>query len=124
MYKNVARALAVLLALTGVAQSANITWVSFHDTDGPSSAAAGAGMTEAADIGYTNLLAANGHSVSRFMTHEPLTADDIATLNASDVVIISRSVSSWALRAFGRLEHTSHGSCHRDVGLHSSQQPP
>ena len=76
------------------AHAAEITWVSFHDTDGPSADAAGAGLTEAADIGYTNLLSSNGHNVTRFLTHEPLSADDLNQLNASDLVIISRSVSS------------------------------
>jgi hypothetical protein len=80
--------------IAGRLPAANITWVSFHATDAPSSAAAGAGYTEAPDIGYTDLLAANGHNVSRFLTHEPLTADDLNTLNASDLVIIGRSVNS------------------------------
>ncbi|MCA9199713.1 MAG: PEP-CTERM sorting domain-containing protein [Planctomycetales bacterium] len=86
-----------LVCVLGTALSANaadITWVSFHDTDAASAAAAGAGLTNAADIGYTDLLSANGHSVSRFLTHEPLSADDINVLNASDLVIISRSVNS------------------------------
>ena len=52
------------------------------------------GLTEAADIGYTNLLSEDGHSVTRFLTHEPLTEDDLNLLNGSDLVIISRSVSS------------------------------
>ena len=75
-------------------QGADITWVSFHDTDGPSADAAAAGLSAAADIGYTDLLSANGHSVTRFPTHEPLTAGEIDQLNASDLVIISRSVNS------------------------------
>ena len=86
--------LCFLLVACSASWGANVTFVSFHDTDGPSTAGAGAGLTEAADIGYTNLLSDNGHNVSRFLTHEPLTEDDLNTLNASDVVIISRSVSS------------------------------
>ena len=56
------------------ASAADITWVSFHETDAPSPAAAEAGLTAAADIGYTDLLSSNGHNVTRFLTHEPLTA--------------------------------------------------
>jgi hypothetical protein len=82
------------LLCAGRLPAANITWVSFHATDAPSSAAAGAGYTEAPDIGYTDLLTANGHNVTRFLTHEPLTADELNTLNASDLVIIGRSVNS------------------------------
>lgn len=78
----------------GLCHAADITWVSFHETDGPSADAAGAGMTAAADIGYTDLLSANGHNVTRFLTREPLTVADIDQLNASDLVIISRSVNS------------------------------
>lgn len=84
-----------LLLLGGSsAFAANVTWVSFHGTDGPSEATAAVGLTEAADIGYTNLLSEDGHSVTRFLTHEPLTEDDLNLLNGSDLVIISRSVSS------------------------------
>ena len=79
---------------TGICHSADVTWVSFHDSDSPSADAAAAGLTAAADIGYTDLLTANGHSVTRFLTHEPLTVADIDQLNASDLVIISRSVNS------------------------------
>jgi len=85
---------AVVFALSSSAPAANITWVSFHDTDAASADAAGAGLTDAADKGYTDLLSANGHNVSRFLTHEPLTSDDLTQLNSSDVVIISRSVNS------------------------------
>lgn len=74
--------------------AAEVIWVSFHDTDNASSAAAGAGLIAAPDVGYTDLLSTNGHNVTRFLTHEPLTAADIDQLNASDLVIISRSVNS------------------------------
>ncbi len=69
----------------------SIAFVSFHETDEPSSAAAGAGMTEAADIGYTDALQAAGHSVTRVLTSA---SPDVNTLNAYDLVIISRSVPS------------------------------
>lgn len=89
------KSLIALLVLGGSsAWGANVTWVSFHDTDAASEAAAGAGLTEAADIGYTNLLSENGHNVTRFLTHEPLTEDDLSLLNGSDLVVISRSASS------------------------------
>ena len=85
----------ILLFLgSSLAQAADISWVSFHDTDAASPDAAAAGLTDASDIGYTNLLSANGHNVSRFLTREPLTSADIDQLNASDLVIVSRSVSS------------------------------
>ena len=83
-----------LVSACSAAWSADVTWVSFHDSDAPSQAAMDAGLTAAADIGYTDLLTANGHSVTRFLTHEPLTGPEIDQLNASDLVIISRSVNS------------------------------
>jgi len=70
---------------------ANIAFVSFHETDEPSAAAAGAGMTEAADIGYTDALKAAGHTVTRILTSG---TPDVEALNGYDLVIISRSVSS------------------------------
>ena len=82
-----------LLVFPAPALGANITWVSFHDTDAPSQAAADAGFTQAPDIGYTDLLSANGHSVTRFLTGD-LTNDDLPQLNGSDLVIISRSTNS------------------------------
>lgn len=85
----------ILTILMGAScNAADITWVSFHDTDAASADAAAAGLTDAADIGYTNLLSSNGHSVTRFLTREPLTSADIDQLNASDLVIVSRSVNS------------------------------
>ena len=82
------------LLLAYPVQAADIAWVSFHPTDLASMAAADAGFTAAPDIGYTDLLAANGHNVTRFQTHEPLTSDDLNQLNSSHLVIISRSVNS------------------------------
>jgi hypothetical protein len=73
------------------AQAANIAWVSFHPGDNtPSAAAASAGFTTAPDKGYTDLLQANGHTVTRFLS------SDIpnAALNTYGLVIISRSVPS------------------------------
>lgn len=84
---------ALLLAAQSV-PAADITWVSFHDTDNASADAAAEGLTSASDIGYTDLLSTNGHNVTRFLTHEPLTGADVDQLNASDLVIISRAVNS------------------------------
>lgn len=72
--------------------SANIAWVSFHAADDkPSAAAATAGFAKAADVGYTDLLKAAGHKVTRFVTTG---TPDAAVLNTFDLVIISRSVPS------------------------------
>jgi hypothetical protein len=61
----------------------------------PSAAAGTAGFTQAPDVGYTQALTAAGHNVTRVVTQDgPLTAEKIATLNASDLIIIGRSVNS------------------------------
>ncbi len=88
----------VVLSLMGVAPAAalDVTWVSFHTSDDPSADGAAAGLTEAADKPYTDLLTANGANVTRFETHEPLTPEEIEQLNDSDLVIIGRSVNSGA----------------------------
>jgi hypothetical protein len=71
---------------------ANIAWVSFHPADNdPGADAKTAGFTEAPDVGYTKLLAANGHTVTRFVTSG---TPDAAQLNTFDLVVISRSVPS------------------------------
>ncbi|MCA9186838.1 MAG: PEP-CTERM sorting domain-containing protein [Pirellulaceae bacterium] len=85
-----------VLAMACQAHAADIVWVSFHADDAGSAAATTAGLTSAADIGYTNLLSANGHSVTRLQTGE-FDASSTAVLdqmNAADLVIISRSVPS------------------------------
>jgi hypothetical protein len=87
----------VLLLLAGLAsivatEAANIHWISFHPGDSaPSAAATAAGFTQAPDVGYTNLLASAGHSVTRVVSSD---LPNAAVLNASDLVIISRSVPS------------------------------
>lgn len=83
---------------TGPLSAANIAWVSFHSGDNtPSANAANAGFTNAPDVGYTALLAANGHNVTRFPSVD-LDAgafpDLIAAFNTNDLVIVSRSVGS------------------------------
>jgi Concanavalin A-like lectin/glucanases superfamily len=69
-----------------------IIFVSFHGADdAPAAAAAAVGFTEASDKGYTDLLKANGYNVTRYLTtNDP----DPNVLNAADLVIISRAVSS------------------------------
>jgi hypothetical protein len=82
-----------LLGTPAAAPSPTIMWVSFHSAanDAPSTAAAGVGFTAAADKGYTDLLKANGYAVVRYLqTNNP----DVATLNAANLVILSRSVAS------------------------------
>jgi len=74
------------------ALGAKIAWVSFHPADDtPSADAATAGFTRAPDVGYTDLLAANGYQVTRIVTSG---TPDTALLNTFDLVIISRSVPS------------------------------
>jgi hypothetical protein len=77
--------------------AANIAFLSYHAADNtPSAAAAAAGFTTAADIGYTALLAANGHNVTRFQSADGIQnfPDTIDALNTNDLVIISRCVPS------------------------------
>ena len=70
----------------------DIIFVSFHGADdAPSDGAAGAGLTEAADKAYTDLLNADAHNVTRYITSS---SPDPNVLNVADLVIISRSVSS------------------------------
>jgi len=76
----------------GPKTSARIAWVSFHRADdAPSAAAATAGFTSASDIGYTDLITASGHQITRIVTSG---TPDVALLNAFDLVIISRAVPS------------------------------
>ncbi len=89
------RLVALLLgAFSSVASSeaANIVFVSFHSADGtPTTAAAAAGFVRAPDVGYTDLLTAAGHTVTRVVSTD---IPNAAVLNAADLVIISRSVAS------------------------------
>lgn len=74
------------------AQAANIYFISFHPADNtPSAAAVAAMFTSAPDAGYTQLLAANGHTVTRVVSTD---IPNATLLNAADLVIISRSVPS------------------------------
>lgn len=74
------------------AQAANITFVSFHSADEtPTANAANAGFTNAPDAGYTALLRAAGHTVTRYVT---TAAPDTNLLNTADLVVVGRSVPS------------------------------
>ena len=78
-----------VLGFVRPAGAANIGWVSFHAADNmPSAAAVTAGFTLAPDIGYTNLLKAAGHTVTRIVTSA---TPNVAQLNGFDIVMISRS---------------------------------
>jgi hypothetical protein len=73
-------------------QAGDIAWVSFHSADDkPSAAAATAGLTNAADIGYTTLLKTNGYTITRIVTSG---SPNTNLLNKFRLVIISRSVPS------------------------------
>jgi hypothetical protein len=81
-----------ILLPTISSQASNIIFVSIHPADDtPSANAQLAGFTMAPDVGYTDLLAANGHTVTRYLTTG---APDVNFLNSADLVIISRSVPS------------------------------
>jgi hypothetical protein len=90
----------VLLATafsTSVASAANIAWVTFHENANVASAGAMAATpphTVAPDKAYTDLLTANGHTVTRVLTTNDAPAAHIAQLNAFDLVILGRSVDS------------------------------
>ena len=87
-------AAACVLSATVPASAADIAWVSFHPADNmPSAGAAAAGIdfTTAPDKGYTDVLTAAGHNVTRFVTSDN---PDENVLNTFDLVIISRSVNS------------------------------
>lgn len=90
--KNTVLLLLGSLMAVAPSQAANIGWVSFHAGDNsPSGAASTAGFTQAPDVGYTQLLQGNGHTVTRVVSSD---IPNAAVLNAFDLVIISRSVPS------------------------------
>jgi len=69
-----------------------IAWVSYHaGDDEPHADAAAHGFTQAPDIGYTDLLKAQGYNVVRVLTSK---SPDVEYLNTMDLVIISRTASS------------------------------
>jgi hypothetical protein len=83
--------------LAAPASGANIAWVSFHSNANMASAnamAASPPHTVAPDKPYTDLLAANGHTVTRVLTVDNAPAAHIANLNTFDLVIVGRSLNS------------------------------
>jgi len=89
--KKLAFSLACVLTIAS-SDAANIVWVSFHPADNqPSANAVTAGFTRAPDVGYTDVLRAAGHNVTRVVSSG---TPNTAQLNAADLVIISRSVGS------------------------------
>jgi hypothetical protein len=82
------------LLMASAAQSANIAWMSPHAADDmPHADAVAAGFTMAPDVGYTDLLEANGHTVTRVVLLDN-GANDFNALNAFDLVMISRGANS------------------------------
>ncbi|MGI8605484.1 MAG: PEP-CTERM sorting domain-containing protein [Verrucomicrobiales bacterium] len=92
------------LALGAVCPAANIVWISDQlpigsgttDHDGGASGIFGPGAGPYPDEGFITLLSSAGHTVTRFNPSNttPLNAADIAALNASDLLIIGRSIGS------------------------------
>jgi hypothetical protein len=78
--------------------AANIAFLSFHSSETtPSANAVTAGfINQAPDAGYTQLLTANGHTVTRFVTADNFNVSQLASF---DLVIISRSVASGHYQA-------------------------
>ncbi|HEX5220605.1 MAG TPA: LamG-like jellyroll fold domain-containing protein [Verrucomicrobiae bacterium] len=78
--------------------AANIAWVTLHSGDDtPTAAAAGNGFTNAPDKGYTALLAANGHNVTRFVSVDSVDTANPGLLTSvvtNDLIIFSRSLPS------------------------------
>lgn len=74
--------LGLILVASSFATAANITWVSvITDPAG-------------ADAGFVSLLESQGHTVSRFFSHQDLTSEEVGQLNAADLVIVGRAVNS------------------------------
>jgi hypothetical protein len=98
--------LSLLISLAAVASSsaANIVWVSDQlpigsgttDHDGGATGIFGPGAGPYPDEAFITLLTNAGHTVTRFnpANANPLSASEITTLNASDLLIIGRSIAS------------------------------
>jgi hypothetical protein len=98
-FSRIVSVLALLAAFSYAlsASAVDIAWVTFHPGDNmPSAGAAAAGIdfTTAPDKGYTDVLTAAGHNVTRVVTTDNPTPAFIDGLNDYDLVIISRSVNS------------------------------
>jgi hypothetical protein len=96
LFSVVALAAACMLSAAVPATAVDIAWMTFHSADNmPSMGAQGQGFTTTApDKGYTDVLTAAGHNVTRVVSAEEPNAAAIAALNAYDLIIISRSVGS------------------------------
>ncbi len=94
------------LALTAVSQGASIIWVSdllpigsgtSDNTGGTANGVFGPGAGPYADQGIVNLLTGAGHTVTRYNPADSptaISAGELATLNAADLIIIGRSIGS------------------------------
>jgi hypothetical protein len=92
------------VAFSASCAASNIVWISDQlpigsatsDHDGGTNGVFGPGAGPYPDAGVISLLTSAGHSVTRFnpSNTDPLNAADIATLNASDLLIIARSIAS------------------------------
>ena len=99
-------AAAAALLIPTAAPAASIAWVSdllpvgsgTSDNDGGADGIFGPGAGPYPDQGIVNLLTGAGHSVTRFNPSgsQPLSAANVAALNAFDLVIIGRSIGSGA----------------------------
>jgi hypothetical protein len=99
--KTLAATFGVLMSLAAAPTgfSANIIWVSDLLNTGTNTVGAG----PYPDQGFVDLLTGAGHSVTRFnpANDTSLSAAEIATLNASNLVIIGRSIASAAFDPAG-----------------------
>jgi hypothetical protein len=85
----------LVIAVAQPATAANIAWVTFHDNARAASAGAAAvGFTLPPDLGYTDLLTAAGHTVTRVLSINDPTPAHLDTINGFDLAIIGRSTSS------------------------------
>jgi len=97
-------ALALSLVLSASSSALNITWISDQlpigsgtsDNDGGAVGVFSAGAGPYPDAGVIALLSGAGYTVTRFnpSNTNPLSASEVATLNASDLLIIARSIAS------------------------------
>lgn len=112
MKKKIHTLLLTLAVSASSLPAANIAFVSFHPADDtPTANAFNAGFTNAPDVGYTALLAGNGHNVIRIVSADnldtALLSDGVTpvldALNTNDLIIISRSTPSGHYQALGEV---------------------
>lgn len=95
MVKKVVLLLLCALVPISAAQAVNIAWVTIHPTDDEPAPGSGP-FDDAPDKGYTDLLTANGHTVTRFLSSNVDNPAAMATLNSYDLVIIGRGIGNSA----------------------------